>query len=251
MTNDDYQHFVCIVAGDNPETLMSEYDKNKVVPPYIVYTRSAVPHLKDIFIDEYKKVLEEGYLSEMEEEYVKSTLQDLAEMSDDDFFYELVSNDNLTIGDDGNAYSTKNMLGKWSYYNEGKVFCIPFMLKDGREVFQAKKGEIDWGHMHLNRGEIYERAWEIVMEASAPQNDYEAAIYENMKDKQAYFEKFETKENYVVSNTSFWGYAFLSDKTGWRDADNEEQFTWMKNYYDMFIKNLDDDTLLTIYECKK
>ena len=29
MTNEDYQHFVCIVAGDNPDQLMKDFDKNK------------------------------------------------------------------------------------------------------------------------------------------------------------------------------------------------------------------------------
>ena len=250
MTNDDYQHFVCIVAGENPESLMSEYDKNKVVIPYIVYEYDKIPQLKKRFIDMYTMALNEG-LNDAQQEYVKSMLQDLAEMDNDEFFYELVENDELTIGDDGNAYSTKNKDGKWSFYSIGKIFSIPFYLKDGREVFQAKKGEIDWEHMHLHGGEIYEKAWEMIMEAKEPQNDYEMTIYENMKDNQSYFEKFETKENYVASNTAFWGYAFLSDKTGWVDAEEEEQFEWMKNYYDMFIKPLPDDTLLTIYECKK
>ena len=31
MTNDDYQHFVCIVAGENPEKLMEPYDNTKVI----------------------------------------------------------------------------------------------------------------------------------------------------------------------------------------------------------------------------
>ena len=64
--------------------------------------------------------------------------------------------------------------------------------------------------------------------------------------------KFENKENYVISNTAFWGYAFLSDMTGWQDAsDTEDQFVWMNNFYNLFIKNLPEDTLLTIYECVK
>ena len=37
MTNDDYQHFVCIVAGENPEKLMEPYDNTKVVEPYVKY----------------------------------------------------------------------------------------------------------------------------------------------------------------------------------------------------------------------
>ena len=63
---------------------------------------------------------------------------------------------------------------------------------------------------------------------------------------------FVTKENYVISNTAFWGYAFVSEKTGWMDADDaEDQFAWMSTFYDLYIKNLDDDTLLTIFECTK
>lgn len=250
MTNDDYKHFVCIVAGDEPKELMDEYDKNKIVMPHIIYERSKIPMLKEKFIDMYTSALKET-LNEYQKEYIKATIQDLAEMDDDEFFYELIDNGDLTVGDDGNAYSTHNENGKWSSYNLGKLFSIPFFLKDGREVFQAKKGDIDWSLVHLNGGEIYERAWDMVVNASPPQNDYEETIYENMKDKGHYFEKFETKENYVASNTAFWGYAFLSDKTGWVDAEEKDQFTWMKNFYDMFIKNLDDDTLLTIYECKK
>ena len=89
------------------------------------------------------------------------------------------------------------------------------------------------------------------MNNSKPQNEYEQQIFDNMQDKKSYFKKFETKENYVASNTAFWGYAFVSDMTGWLDADGKDQFTWMKTFYDMFIKNLPDDTLLTIYECRK
>jgi hypothetical protein len=67
-----------------------------------------------------------------------------------------------------------------------------------------------------------------------------------------YFKKFENKENYVASNTAFWGYAFLSEATGWMDgSDVEDQFEWMKNFYDVFIKNLPENTTITVYECKK
>ena len=92
----------------------------------------------------------------------------------------------------------------------------------------------------------------MVMEKSKPETDYEALIYDNMKDKITYFEKFETKENYVISNTAFWGYAFVSESKGWMDASEvESQFVWMNNFYDLFIKNLPDNTLLSIYECRK
>jgi len=252
MNSEDYQHFVCIVAGEEPSALMAEYDKNKPSEPRLVYRFKDVKKIKDSFIQVYENALA-GELNPSQREYIQLTLQDLAEMDDEEFYEDIVSNGELEVDEEtGDAYSTKNENGKWSFYNIGKIFSIPFLTKDGREVFQARKGEIDWPHIHLNGGEIYERAWEMVMDGSKPKNDYEETIYKNMKDKRSYFEKFETKSNYVTSNTAFWGYAFLSEKTGWMDASEEDnQFVWMSNFYDMFIKNLPEDTLLTIYECKK
>ena len=252
MNNDDYQHFVCIVAGDNPEMLMSEYDKNTKVKPHLVFKFKDAKKLKDSYIRVYENALKEE-LNPGQREYIKLTIQDISETDEVEFYESLVEDNELTVDEKtGDAYSDKNEKGKWSSYNLGKIFSIPFLTKDGREVFQAKKQDIDWGKIHLNGSEIYERAWEMVMEEQKPHNDYEQTIYDNMKDKRAYFEKFETKENYVISNTAFWGYAFVSDKTGWMDASEEEdQFAWMSNFYDMFIRNLPDDTLLTIYECRK
>lgn len=251
MEKDDYQHFVCIAAGNNPQELMAEYDKNTVVAQHVVYEHSKIPEIRGRFIEQYTMAMNEG-LNETQKEYVRATIQDLAEMDDEEFLNELAEEENLIIDEEGNLCSTANPNGKWSSYTIGKLFSIPFITTDGREVFQAKKSEIDWPHVHLNGGEIYARAWEMVMDDAKPTNDYEVMVYENMRDKRHYFEKFGSKENYVTSNTAFWGYAFVSDKTGWIDAsDNQDQFAWMSNFYDMFIKNLTDDTLLTIYECRK
>jgi hypothetical protein len=250
MSKDDYQHFVCIAAGDNPMELMEEYSKLTEVEPYVVYKYEDAENIKKLYISSYKKQLE-NCDNEFEREYIENTIQDLEEMSSDDFYYKIT--DGLILDEDtGDALSNKNKKGKFSYFQLGKMFSMPFLTKDGREVFQAKKGKIDWDKINLNGGNIYERAWEMVMEGSSPKDDYEQQIYDNMHDKEAYFMKFENKENYVISNTAFWGYAFVSDMTGWQDAsDTEDQFIWMRNFYDMFIKNLPDDTLLTIYECTK
>ena len=152
----------------------------------------------------------------------------------------------------GDIMSDENKNGKWSSYKLGKSFSIPFLTKDGREVFQALKKDIDWSKIHLAGSKVYERVWEMCMENAKPNDEHEKILFDNMKDKITYFKKFENKENYVTSNTAFWGYAFLSDITGWLDAEGEEnQFTWMSNFYNVFIKNLPEETLLTIYECRK
>lgn len=257
MTNDDYQHFVCIVAGNNPDELMKDYDKGKKTEPYLVYRYKDAGKIKANYINYYQTVLENQDSFDITDVgLLKETIQDLIDMDDNEFYTQLIGEDedNLKFNIDeksGDAYSTINKNGKWTNYNIGKIFSIPFLTKDGREVFKATKGDIDWTKIHLAGGDIYKRAWEMVMEDSTPENDYEKQIFDNMRDKKTYFEKFETKENYILSNTAFWGYAFLSDVTGWQDAEGKDQFTWMANFYDMFIKNLADDTLLTIFECTK
>lgn len=250
MTNDDYQHFVCIVAGDNPDELMKPYDRREEEEPYVRYRYKDAAKIKEKYVELYEGILNSDEET-IDKEELEDIVNDLKEMSVEEFYEELT--EGLTIDDEtGDAISTENRQGMFSYYELGKWLSVPFLLKGGREVFQAKKSDINWDKIHLGGGDIYRKTWEMVMEGVEPSTDYEKTIYDNMKDKETYFKKFETKENYVVSNTAFWGYAFLSEKTGWVDAsDTNDQFVWMAEYYNMFIKNLPDDTLLTIYECKK
>ena len=122
---------------------------------------------------------------------------------------------------------------------------------DGREVFQARKKDVDWAKMHLNGKKVYENAWDMVMGKKQPKTDEEKIIYENMRNRVEYFRLFETKDNYVMQSTAFWAYAFV-DENKWTELDETtSQFEWVKNFYDRFIKPLDDNTLLTIFECKK
>lgn len=250
MTKDDYQHFVCIVAGNNPDELMKPYDRREEEEPYVRYHYKDAAKIKEKYIELYEGILNSDEET-IDKEELEDIVNDLKEMSVEEFYEELT--EGLTIDDEtGDAISTENRQGMFSYYELGKWLSVPFLLKGGREVFQAKKSDINWDKIHLGGGDIYRKTWEMVMEGIEPSTDYEKTIYDNMKDKETYFKKFETKENYVVSNTAFWGYAFLSEKTGWVDAsDTNDQFVWMAEYYNMFIKNLPDDTLLTIYECKK
>ena len=251
MTKDDYRHFVCIVAGDNSEQLIDEYS-SKEVEPYIVYRYNDASKIKKTTIEYYKK-LKAVVQHPTEKAYLNDTIIDLEALTDDEFFETLADeHEDYYFNDNNDIMSDKNPKAKFSYCNIGKIFSVPFITKDGREVYQAKKSEIDWDKIHLNGGDAYKRVWEMVMENSTPMDEHEQVLYDNMKDKTAYFNKFETKENYIISNTAFWGYAFLSDVNGWLDAENEEdQFAWMSNYYNVFIKNLPEETLLTIYECKK
>lgn len=250
MTSDDYNFFSCIVAGDNPEELIAPYDKNKKEEPYVLYRPEDAGRLRLCYINIYSSILSNPP-ENCDVGAIRDTLDDLTEMNDEEFFMKLTEGrkrDEAT----GNIISDENRKGKYSFCRMGKMLSVPFLTKDGKETFQARKGDIDWGKIHHHGQETYRRAWEMVMEKSEPADEHENAIYTNMKNRTAYFLKFGTKENYVLSCTAFWSYAFVSDKTGWLDASGvETQFAWMREFYDLFIKNLPDDTLLTIYECTR
>jgi len=246
----DYDFFVTIVAGENPEELMKEYDKNTEVEPYIVYKYEDAQLLKDRYIAVCKALLENGNLNEDEKKDMIITIDEIKNTDVDDFYFDYTQ-DYFLDPKTGDAMSNKNKNGKWTSYRLGQLFSIPFSTLDGKETYQARKKDIDWNKMHLDGKEIYERAWELVMDKRQPKDAQEEKIFENMKNRTGYFEKFGTKENYVINSTAFWGYAFLSKETGWMELeDNMSQFEWVSNYYDKFIKPLDKNTLLTIYETR-
>jgi hypothetical protein len=250
MTSDDYRHFVAIVAGENPEKQMERYDAKIKVEPYLVYRyKDADTIIRPKMLAMYENIINSGDLSADEERIMRQEYEEMKAESTEDFFDRITLE--LDIDEEtGDAYSSKNRDGKWHYYSAGGKFSIPFMTLEGKEVNQAKKSEIDWSVMHLNGQDVYRRAWEMVMEGSEPQTETEKLIYNNMKNRTVYFQKFGTKENYVVSGTAFWGYAFLSPETGWVELeDTDDQFEWVSNFYDRFIKPLPEDTQLTIYEC--
>ena len=251
MNSEDYQHFVCIVAGDNPEELMEEYDSTKKVEPYLVYRHSDAEKLRALHMQMYEAALQNENLTQAEKEDLIADYSWIATATPDEFYEDLT--DGLTLmKTTRDAYSDKNKNGRWRHHQLGKNFSIPFLTLNGEEKYQAKKSEIDWSAMHLSGQEVYRRAWEMVVDGEEPQNETEKLIFQNMSNRQVYFLKFGTKENYVISSTAFWGYAFLSKETGWVELeDKDDQYEWVKNFYERFIDPLPDDTLLSVYECIK
>ena len=65
-----------------------------------------------------------------------------------------------------------------------------------------------------------------------------------------YFESFKDDVQYVKYNTSFFTNAVVINGT-WFDMDDCEPFGWVINFYDNYIKNLNEDKLITIFECTK
>ena len=235
-----------IVAGINPDDVMLKYDSNKLVSPYIKYNKSNSEALKTYHIMYCDAMLNHSTISEDEKAFLLKDKQEALKMTAEEFFDEYTSE--YDHDKDGNALSSENPNGKYSYCCKGKNFSEPFKLKNGNEAFQALKKDIQWDLMHLANQEAYKRAWEMVVDGSTPVNESEQYIFDNMRNRQAYFSNFKSKEEYVIYSTAFWASAFVTDEE-WIGIEPEtDSYEWISNFYDRFIKPLPGNTLLTVFE---
>lgn len=248
---DKNRHFNVVVAGENHKELMEKYDSSKEIEPYLVFEFSKKKEYRakkiKILEDVLKSISDKDTL---EYQYFEAELDAVKSMDDFDYYLDMTSGDEFEVDEMGNAYAVKNLDGKFDACSIAKNFAVPFKLKNGEEAFSAKKSDIDWKEVHLGNREPYEIAWDTVVEHKAPKTEEEKAIYNNMKERLYYFSLFKNREHYIKSNTAFWGYAFLSEKTGWVELDERtDQFDWVCNFYDKFIKPLPNNETITIYEC--
>ena len=247
---DQYNHFICIVAGNNPDELLEPYDNSKHKEKVTVYKYADREKIKDIYLS-LRKELAEKSVTEEEKKLILNDIEEVKEMTADEFYFDYTGD--FTLDEKtGDAIDYKNPQGKWDTARLGRVFASPFILKDGSESYSARICDIDWDKVHGNGKEMYRKLWDMVMDGVPPETEVETTMYENMKNRTEYFRKFGDKDTYVTSNTSFWGFAFLSNMIGWKELDDTmDQFTWMSCFYDIYIKTLPQDTLLSIYECTR
>ena len=249
---ENYNHFVVIVAGENPDELMKRYDSGD--EKTVVFYKKDAEKLRGQHI-EMAKAYREVELSEFEKLQIEDIIETLEEQTIEEFWEDFTSEQNVIDEDDeGNITVADDSNIKFTSYNIGKNLSAPFVLKDGRLSFQDKKENVNWERIHMFKLDFdyYCRVWEIVMEGDTPANDDEMKIKRNMGNRKDYFSFFGDKHTYAAHCSAFWGYAFVSEETGWVELTPEKhQVEWVLNYYEDFIKPLSDNTLLTIYECRK
>ena len=237
------RHFNVLVAGKNHAELMGAYDSRLVVPEYVAYEYKKAELYRKEYLDGLRAVIDKD--PRIEEE-----IKEIESESIEDFYLDLTQNYDLDP-ETGNAICRNNPNGKYDSAHVARNFANPFILKDGTESFSAEVKDIDWEKMVTDKTP-YELAWDLVMGKKKPKGDYEKSIYENMKNRTAYFRTFGSKENYVTISTAFWCFAFVSEKGEWTELEPTcSQFDWVKNFYDRFVKKLKPSTLLTLYECSR
>ena len=241
------RHFTAIVVGNNPDSIIAQYNKAIKVEPYLLYQLSKKKEYHESMIHFYEKAIE-STTDEKQLRVFKEELDYLKSIDDLDYYYDIT--DGLDINKEtGDAYSTENPNGKYDQCNIGKFLSMPLITKDNKEVYSTTVGNVNWNAVHLSNRDIYKRTWEMVVDGDEPKNDDEKTIFDNMRNATNYFKYFGDKETYVAMSTAFWGYAYV-DQNGWIEMDGKQsQKEWVLNFYERFIKKLPQDTIISVYEC--
>ena len=237
-----------MVIGNNHKEIMEKYSLDLEVDSYVRYEYLKADKYQNNSIKALDNLLNHGDeigLEPQVKESLERRIKALKGMTPFEYYRELT--DGMYYDENGNALSTENPNGHWKTARIGKNFSLPLKLKDGTETYSARACDIDWNAMN-EPTDLYEAAWEMVVDGRDPTNEQEERVYESMKDKQAYFSNFKSKEDYVTYSTSYWNYAFVN-KDGWVDMVNEDERKWINNFYDRFIATIDPNDLVTIYEC--
>lgn len=252
MSSNGSVFFSVMVVGDKPDEIMTKYDLSLKVKPYVKFRYKDASRLKERIVKVYSDIVKDHkkyLLNEIQEDYLKEKIKVINNMSPFEYYREITNG--LYYDENGDAISEDNPNGKWKTYNIGSHFSIPLILKDGSETYQAINSDIDWESMRFKNKKVYEDAWDLVHNIRKPETYDEKIIYENMKDKTNYFSRFKDKESYATYNSAYWNFAFV-DENRWigMDDDNKEM-DWIENFYDRFVKDLDKNNKITIFECTK
>ena len=206
----------------------------------------------------------------------------------DEEIYELATKwyDEDEIGSDGEVYSSRNPDSKWDWYEVGGRYAGRIAVKDGVEIDEpnfswgwsedekdkvvamgyktdsAYIKDIDFSKMHRTE-EDYKyaiRFWELVVEGDKPKNKEEEDIVKWSFYKPEYFiKRYKTKEKYAECNSSFSMWAVVKDGVWYEkgkmgmfamsDETDDEAVDWDLNFLDRFIKDLPEDTVITVVDC--
>ena len=248
--------------GENPDEIANIYAADNTCENYIVMRREDAGKEKKRYLKEILKVKDNKCLPRfINMSALKKHYYEVKSMTDDEFFYSQTCDCEYTDNKSA-AYTNANRDARYKYpkcYHEKLVktgyeaeFSNPFWLNTDHIAYRAHFDEINWKRMHGFNKPIYRAAWEICVEGREPKNDRERTIQQRMGNRERYFiDNFTDKEDYVTHSTSFftWGIA-TSEKFICMDDWDIDEKKFVKNFYKKYIKTLEGNPLLSIYEVR-
>ena len=243
--------FSLLVVGDNPKEMVEPYNVANNVETYVKYKFDDAAKLKKVAIKVTEKILDaknEVQLSDMVSEYLEDRLNALKHMTDFEYYSSLTMG--MEYDENGNALATENPNGKWKTCEIGKHLCVPFRLKTGEDVFEAKVKDVDWEYMNNGKAADYELVWKLLHNEKEATTDKEKQIVADWATHGKYLSQFDSMEQFVTYSSSYFTNAIL-DTDGWQDMTDSNTYVWIANFYRKFISRLDPETQLTVFECTK
>lgn len=252
--------------GEDPDEIVMRYAADKEVDPWILMKCEDVGKEKKKYLKELKGFLESDslsrFLADSQKEQMKKIYHKIKKATDEEYMEFVMSKDPRAWRDEisGHIFTTSNPLAQYQYPKcyQDKLektgyeaeFSNPFHLKTGFIKYRAHLDEIDWKREHGYGKSVYEAAWEVCVEGREPKTEQEEKILERLQNRINYFLQFESKEDYVTYSTSFFAYGVASSKefkfNGWMTEDMK----YIRNFYKDFIKTLEGNPLLSIYEVR-
>lgn len=220
-----------------------DYIVNRELEPfdedgYSIYLTERVDETEDYkkYYEEYKKEYEARDKETSSFEKLRS-------------FEEFCNIDGYQVDEDGKVFYMRNPNAKWDWYEIGGRWsnCIP--LKTGGKANIARIEDIDF----TPNKEKYESYLEYFDDIIAGKPD----VF-TMYTPEYYLERYKTRENYALEQSSFSTYAILYDgkwheagEMGWfgiSSAKPEDEAAWHKNYKDL-IDSMPKDAIAIMVDC--
>lgn len=260
-----------LVIGGNPDVIAAKYSMDTKVNPYIKYRLDD----KDKLYEARKQFLIECCREAEKERHYSSTYEDRSaknrclsrwnnilkkHMDMDSFQYYQFITEGCWYDDNGDAWTDENPNAHYKYQKcydyrikadqtDEAPFSNPFILKDGTKAYTARVDEIDWDRVHMANTELYYSAWKVCVEGKEPETDEERMIQNSFSNRKEYFSNFKDADQYVAHSCAFWTYG-VATADEYISGDREDSIKWTTGFYDRFIKQLDGETVLSIYEIK-
>lgn len=281
-------HFSVLVIGENVEEQLSPYDENSSVNEYFVKEVSEKDKKEFIeFYNTLQTDKDYGIKSQEEiEENKKLSFKQLYKKYGDSWNGNIWK-EKKGVWEEYSTYNPKSKWdwfevgGRWAgmfKLKKGRKGHLqkPHILKICKEldkerveenkkltkekrVDSAYKKDIDFSP-DVKEFEKNVRFWELYVEGKKPKNKEEREMIKDVfYNKKYYLDRYKTKGKYAQQLNTFSTFAVLKNgewieqgQMGWfgcSSATDKEEYDWVEEYYNNFIKDLPEDTLLTIVDC--
>lgn len=282
-------HFTVLVIGDNPNEQLASYDESIEMPEYkdsLVKPDEKKSFTK--VYTSFDKERDYGAKSEEEAtKNTKLSFDELYELYGDDWNGNSWRKDengewaNYSTYNPKSKWDWKVLGGRWAGALNIKEDCDGTLQTpkingicleidnnkretykknlEGRKADSAKKADVDFS-MDQEKYDEATRFWELYIEGQTPKNKKERELLDYpYYNKEYYTNRYETKEGYAKNQSSFITFAVVKDgvwyekgEMGWfacHSASKKEEAEWDNNFYNKWIKELPEDTLLSVFDC--